>query len=118
MLLQAENLAAFRITSRRVKIVSTDPLVIETYDDLWYLDAETMPTTWWPQYGYGVAPWHTIAIGNMAEANGKLAFSADKADEKQIEWMSYISGPSLEILASELVSATAETDDPLRRDDG
>jgi peptide/nickel transport system substrate-binding protein len=104
-----EALAAFQDHFKAVKIVSTDPLVIETYDDLWYLDAENSITTWWPQYTYGVAPWHTMAIGNLAEADGKLAYSADKADEKQIEWMSFISGPSLEILASELVSATAQT---------
>ena len=108
----AENLAAFKDHFKGVKIISTDPLVIETYDDLWYLDAETIPTTWWPNYGYGVAPWHTIEIGNLAEADGKLAFSAAKADEKKIEWMSYISGPSLEILASELVTATAKVEIP------
>jgi peptide/nickel transport system substrate-binding protein len=85
-----ENLAAFKDHFKGFKIVSTDPLVIETYDDLWYLDAEWIPSTWWPNYGYGVAPWHTIAIGNMAEAEGKLAYSADKADEKQIEWMSIL----------------------------
>ncbi len=108
----AETLAAFMAHFKAVKIVSTDPLVIETYDNQWFLDAELMVnavSTWWPQYGYGVAPWHMIAIGNMAEVDGKLAFSAAKADEKQVEWMSYISGPSLEILASELVSATAQT---------
>lgn len=105
----AETLAAFQDHFKAVKIISTDPLVIETYDDLWYLDAESIPATWWPNYGYGVAPWHTIVPGWMAEAEGKLAFSADKAAEKEVEWMSYISGPSLEILASELVSATAQT---------
>jgi peptide/nickel transport system substrate-binding protein len=105
----AESLAAFLDHFKAVKIVSTDPLVIETYDDLWYLDAELAVTTWWPNYAYGVAPWHTIVPGWMAEAEGKLAFSADKATEKEIEWTNYVSGPSLEILASELVSATAQT---------
>lgn len=104
-----ENLAAFLDHFKGFKIISTDPLVIETYDDLWYLDAEWMPSTWWPNYGYGVAPWHTIAVANQAEAAGTLAYSADKADEKAVEWMSFISGPSLDILASALVSATAET---------
>jgi peptide/nickel transport system substrate-binding protein len=109
---QAETLAAFMDHFKAVKFVSMDPLVIETYDDQWFLDAELMVngvSTWWPNYTYGVAPWHMIAIGNMAEADGKLAFSAAKADEKQVEWMSYISGPSLDILASELVTATAQT---------
>ena len=35
-----ETLAAFLDHFKAVKIVSTDPLVIETYDDLWFLDAE------------------------------------------------------------------------------
>ena len=110
-----EALAAFMDHFKGVKIISTDPLVIETYDDQWFLDAELMInaiTTWWPNYSYGVAPWHTIVPGWMAEAEGKLAFSADKADEKEIEWMSYVSGPSLDILASELVTATAQTTIP------
>jgi peptide/nickel transport system substrate-binding protein len=64
----AESLAAFMDHFKGVKIISTDPLVIETYDDLWYLDAEWIPTTWWPNYGYGVAPWHTIVPGWLAEA--------------------------------------------------
>ena len=46
-----------------VKIVSTDPLVIETYDDLYYLDAEYMVTTWWPDYTYGPGAWHNIGLG-------------------------------------------------------
>lgn len=90
------------------KIVSTDPLVIETYDDLWYLDAEYMPTPWWPYYAYGQAAWHNLVPGLRAETNKELAFSADKADVLGVEWMSMISGPSLEILNRELISATAE----------
>jgi peptide/nickel transport system substrate-binding protein len=91
------------------KILSTDPLVIETYDDTWYLDAEYMPTTWWPYYAYGQAAWHSLVPGLLAEARKELAFSADKADALTVEWMSMVSGPSLEILNSRLISATAET---------
>jgi len=57
----APQVDAFLSHFRGVTIDSTDPLVITTYDDLYYLDAEWMPTTWWPQYGFGVAPWHSMA---------------------------------------------------------
>ena len=100
-----------------VKIVSTDPLVIETYDDAYQLDAETLVSgfglypnpTWWPQYAYGEAPWHTIAIGYLAEANKELAFSTDKAGTLSVEWMNFISGPSLEILKKYLDQASSES---------
>jgi peptide/nickel transport system substrate-binding protein len=102
---QKETLDAFMAHFKGVKIVSTNPLVIETYDDLFALDAENMVTSWFPVYTYGTGPWHGIAIGVMAEADGKLAFSADKADELGIEWMSYITGPSLDILKDEVEKA-------------
>ncbi|MFO3795708.1 MAG: ABC transporter substrate-binding protein, partial [Anaerolineales bacterium] len=43
-------------------------------------------------------PWHTLALGIQAEADNKLAFSADKAQANSVEWTSYIGGPSLNIL--------------------
>ncbi|MBN2045454.1 MAG: hypothetical protein JW757_10575, partial [Anaerolineales bacterium] len=104
----ADNLAAFMDHFKAVKVVSTDPLVIETYDDLYYLDAEWMVSTWWPNYSYGPGAWHNIAVGVSAEMTGTLAFSTDKADEKEIEWMSFIAGPSLDLLKKELDKATAE----------
>jgi peptide/nickel transport system substrate-binding protein len=104
---QEETLAAFMAHFKGVKIVSTDPLVIETYDDTYYLDAEYMVSTWWPAYAYGPGAWHNIGIGVRSEMTGTLAFSSAKADEKGIEWMSYIAGPSLDILKKELEAATA-----------
>ena len=76
------------------KIVSEDPFIVETYSDFWGLDAENLVTTLWPEYGYGNASWHLIALSNMAEAKGELAYSADKADASGVEWMSWASGPS------------------------
>jgi peptide/nickel transport system substrate-binding protein len=92
-------------------------LVIETYDDAYQLDAETLVSnfglypnpTWWPQYAFGEAPWHTIAVGYLAEANNELAFSTDKAGTLEVEWMNFISGPSLEILKKYLDQADAES---------
>ncbi len=100
-----------------VRIVSTSPLVIETYDDTYQLDAETLVSgfslypnpTWWPQYAYGEAPWHTIAIGYLAEANKELAFSTDKAGALEVEWMNFVSGPSLDILKKYLDQASGES---------
>ena len=91
------------------KIVSTDPLVIEYYSDTYQLDAELNVPVLWPTYGFGEGAWDVLAIANLAEANGELAYSTDKAGQKQIEWTSFVGGPSLEILAKYLDKALAES---------
>ncbi|HEY80488.1 MAG TPA: ABC transporter substrate-binding protein [Caldilineae bacterium] len=91
-----------------VRILSTDPLVIETYDDQYAMDAENSIYDWWPYYDYGQASWHTLAVAYKAEENKELAFSADKADSLEVEWMSFISGPSLEVLKKYLDEASGE----------
>jgi peptide/nickel transport system substrate-binding protein len=105
---------AFTSVFKGLKIVSTDPLVIETYSDYYSLDAENSLYTWWPQYGYGQAPWHTVALGIRAEEAQLVTFSADKADALKetngaIEWLSFISGPSLDILDAQLSTAAAQS---------
>lgn len=104
----APTLGAFLSTFKGVKIVSTDPLTIETYTDSWFTNAESNVTTWWPYYQQGQSPWHTLALGLMAQEAGTLAFSADLALELEVEQMSLISGPSIEVLAGNLETATAE----------
>jgi peptide/nickel transport system substrate-binding protein len=106
---QVSNLEGFLSVFKGIKIVSTDPLVIEYYQDGFDLDAENMVTTWYPAYGYGEGAWHTIAVSNLAEASNELAYSADKADTLEVEWMSWIGGPSLDILKKYLDQAAAET---------
>lgn len=106
---QVGNLESFKSVFKGFKITSTDPVVVEYYFDGFQLDAEINVTTLWPTYAYGEAPWHTIAIGNLADAAGELAYSADKADAAQIEWLSFIGGPSLEILKAKLDQAAAES---------
>lgn len=71
------------------------PLVIEYYTNYAELDAEL--TALWPTTSV-LFPWHALAIGIRAEEEGKLAFSADKAEATKVEWMNYIGGPSLGIL--------------------
>ncbi|MBE2223621.1 MAG: hypothetical protein IAF02_18920, partial [Anaerolineae bacterium] len=82
-----------------VRIVSTDPLVIEHYGDNPSLDAENSVNAWWPgdtpgAYDFGDAAWHNMAIMLRGEENGGFAFTTDKADTNEIEWTSMIAGPS------------------------
>ncbi|MCC7117940.1 MAG: hypothetical protein IT310_05390 [Anaerolineales bacterium] len=104
----AGNLEAFLSHFKGVQIVSADPLVIATYDDNVYSDAELNIATWWPNYGYGEAPWQTIAVGNAAVAAKELAWGTGQADRFEKEWMSLIGGPSLETLSKYLDQAITD----------
>ena len=94
------------------KIASEDPVVVEYYTDAYNLDAENNVTSaraGYPGYfNYVEAGWHNLVPGWMADANGQAAFSADKAEVNEVEWLSYIAGPSLDIMAGNLISATEE----------
>ncbi len=108
----APNLDQFLSAFKATKIVSTDPLVIEYYGDNAQLDAENIMqltnATWWPTYDYADAAWHNMAIMLRADESGDLAFTPDKADLNETERINMIAGPSLDILAGELLSATEE----------
>lgn len=91
------------------KIVSTEPLVVEFYSDTVLTDAELITGGAWPTWSFGEAAWPQLAIGNLAEENGELAYSIDKAEPAGIEETSYIGGPSLEILSAKLETAAAES---------
>lgn len=104
---QVSALESFLASFRGVRIVSEDPLVIETYSDVYTLDAELSVSTWFPYYDQGPGFWHVLALGIMAEANKELAFSEDKSDLLGVEWTDYTKGPSLEILAKYLDEALA-----------
>jgi peptide/nickel transport system substrate-binding protein len=110
---QAGTLESFKATFKGWRILSEDPLTIELYSDTYYLDAEQnvtpFRTQFWPEYGYGNGSWAMMAVSNLAEGEGMLAYSADKADALEVEWMSFIGGPSLEILSGYLDQAAAES---------
>jgi peptide/nickel transport system substrate-binding protein len=89
------------------KIVSEDPLVIEYYTDAYDLDTENNITNFRAAHpsGYfnGVeAGWHNLTPAWLVEASGEAAFTADKADANEVEWMSFISGPTLELMKAQL----------------
>lgn len=101
-----------------VKIISTDPLVIETYDDLWSIDAENIAgaNTWYPSdlgytaaYSYGTAPWEGMVGAILAEENSELAFTEAKALSLEVERSSFIAGPTLEIQKKFIDEAAAES---------
>ncbi len=105
------DLDSFLSTFKGMKVTSTSPLTIEFYSDSYALDAELNVADWWPNYGYGEAPWHSIAAGNLAEENGELAYSADKADKAEVEWTSFIDGPSMAILENYLTQAATPAEE-------
>ncbi|MEA3441239.1 MAG: hypothetical protein U9R58_13260, partial [Chloroflexota bacterium] len=89
------------------KIISEDPLVIEYYTDAYDLDTENNITNFRAAHpsGYwnGVeAGWHNLVPGWLVEASGEAAFTPDKAEANEVEWMSYISGPTLELMKAQL----------------
>ena len=100
---QVPSLSNFQSHFRGYRIVQENPLIVEYYSDQFSLDAELNVATFFPG-----TPWHSLTVGLLAEAAGELAFSSDKADANEVEWMSYIAGPSLEVLAGHLDQAVAE----------
>lgn len=94
---------------RGLRIVSEDPLIIESYTNMSYLDAEWIAGDWewFPYYAQGPGAWHNLALGILADGNEELAFSAAKAGDLEVEWMSLIAGPSLPILERHLHDARA-----------
>jgi peptide/nickel transport system substrate-binding protein len=94
------------------KVASTDPLVIEYYTDAYGLDAENNVTNFraaYPSaYSQGQASWHNLVPGLRAEAAGEAAFSPDKAEANEVEWLSYIAGPSMDIMKAQLDAAQEE----------
>jgi len=93
----------FRQHFKGLRIVSVAPLIVEVYGDQIYPDAEVMVRSRAP----GLSPWHVLALGIQAERQGELAFSSAKADQKKIDWMSFIAGPSLAILERHLHESRA-----------
>jgi peptide/nickel transport system substrate-binding protein len=107
----SSTLGAFMSHFKGVKIVSTDPLTITTWDDKYQLDAENNIYSWYPSYGgngdgdayaYGTGAWHNLTLGIQAEAEGKMAFSLDKSSSLKVDETSQVSGPTLAIQATYL----------------
>lgn len=107
------GLDAFKASFRGVQIESTDPLVISTYTDAYALDAETFGFSWYPADGggfftQGAGAWHNLTPAVLAESNGEIAFTVDKATALEVEWTNFIDGPTLDIQKTYLAQAQSE----------
>ena len=108
----ALSIDAGLVSFKGYRITSTDPLTIEAYTDAYVTDAELNVQALWPLSPFGLTGengWPILAISNLAEAAGELAYTQTKADDAQIENTSWVGGPSLEILAKYLDQAAAES---------
>jgi peptide/nickel transport system substrate-binding protein len=108
----ALSIDAGLVSFKGYRITSTDPLTIEYYSDSYNSNAEHNILPQWPDSPYGLSgenSWPILAISNLAEAAGELAYTQDKADNAQIENTSWVGGPSLEILDKYLDQAAGES---------
>jgi peptide/nickel transport system substrate-binding protein len=86
-----------------VKITSTNPLTIESYDDQFALDAENNVKDWYPNvynpsvFAGGMLAWHDLTPAVQAVGDGKMAFSKDASTSKKVDYASLISGPTLDV---------------------
>jgi peptide/nickel transport system substrate-binding protein len=108
----APSLEAALEAFKGFRITSTDPLTIEAYGDAYNADAELNILPLWPISPFGLSgenSWPIFAISNLAETNGELAYTSNKADTLQVEQTSWVGGPSLEILSKYLDQAASES---------
>jgi len=94
------------------KITSTAPVVIEYYTDAYSLDAEINVSNFraaYPcpdgLYAQGSGAWHNMVPALLAEANGEMAFSDDKATALEVDQTNYLAGPTVEIMKTKLDEA-------------
>ena len=110
---QVPYLTSFQSHFKGIRLVQENPLIVEFYDDAIQLDAETtvyLYSPWfYPFYNFGEGAWHTLAVDILAESNGELAFSADKADAMEVDSINMIGGPSLGILEKYMNQAAEES---------
>lgn len=103
---RASELAASLQSSRGWRILSQDPLIIESFSDSWALDAEFLYGEFFPvNINAGSGAWHNIALGVLAETNEEAAFSSAKANKLNVNQIGMHTGPTIDILAKYLVEA-------------
>jgi len=85
-----------------LRILSEKPLIIEVYLDMWEPDAEIMVSdaVGMPGAGFPGLPWHTVALGMLAEVKKQGFFTSYNADKYKAVWLNYLAGESITILKS------------------
>jgi len=101
-------------TFKGLKIINTNPLVMEIYSDIWYLDAEVTVAAniWWPYYSQGPGAWHAVELAAEAERRGLMAFTSGKANTKGVPQTDLLSPTILQTLSSILDEFINETHIP------
>jgi peptide/nickel transport system substrate-binding protein len=91
-------------------------LRVEVWSDLWEFDAERMCDDYFPNYDQGTGPWHTIALGILAERDGSMAFGETKAQPLALGWINFL---NRDVQQSELITYLDSiiAQDPLTYDD-
>lgn len=106
------GLDQFLANFKGVRIVSTDPLIIEHWTDLGSLDAENAVVGWWPNgdeaYSYADAAWHNMALMMRGTAANLWEFTDEAAAANEVDRINMIAGPALDIFANELATAAEE----------
>jgi len=86
--------------------------VIQFWDDLAYNDAEEHAYQFMygftPNYNYGTAPWHVMTAALLGEEKQEFAFSEAKATVLEVDRVSFIAGPSLELLKVDAAEAATQ----------
>ncbi len=93
---------SFMDTFLGFKIVEEDPLIVDYYSDVYYLDAELYIPSGFPLWNQGSGAWHNMNAAFKAEAEELAAHTSAKADALEIEHVNYVGGPSLEYIKEQL----------------
>ena len=99
---------SFMSTFKGLVVLDTDPITIATYSNAIQPDAENSVSDWWPYYDQGQGSWHALNLGLMTEVAGVATFSASKAETLEAEWLNYVAGETVGMLAEQLTAWTAD----------
>ena len=85
-------------TFKGFRIVQTNPLVIEEYSTMWYMDAEVTVANivddFWPYYTYGPGAWHTVELFAYGERQQIVAFTESKSKSLNVPRADYLNPPA------------------------
>jgi peptide/nickel transport system substrate-binding protein len=85
-------------------------LKVETWSQLWEMDAERMVTNMYPNYDQGNGFWHTIALGILGERAGNMAFGETKAQDTPLGWINFLNRDVQQAALLDYLDATIALD--------
>ena len=85
-------------------------LKVETWSQLWEMDAERMVTNMYPNYDQGNGFWHTIGLGVLGERAGQMAFGETKAQDMPLGWINFLNRDVQQAALLDYLDATIALD--------